>query len=875
MDDVFIGRETELAEITAAIANHRLVTIVGPPGVGKTRLAAEATNHVGSLLHTLAVDLTAVPAPDAVAGALGVADAPSPTAIEAAIALAGEHQVLLSVDNCEHVLHGVVDAVGTLIDRCPNLCVLATSRRSLGIEGEVVVTLGPLVVADAVALFAARAGKAFVLDDTNADSVTDICRRLDGLPLAIELAAARTDVLSPHQLATLLQQRFSAVVADPNGTDPRHRTLDAAIGWSWDLLSVPEAALLRRLSVFAPGASAAAVRNVCAGTDVVTDDVEGHLRHLVEHSLVVAHDNRYRLLETIRHFARRQLRGAEESAEAHNRHAAWATALATEAEAHLSGPRQREWIARLDAEADNLRAALEWLIADEQFELALHLASTLTLWWRAAGALAEGRKWFLAALPKVEAPSIILGRSLFGAALLANVQGDLAHAWVCALESLRIGRRLANTELCARAMLVLGSCLLQAGPPGDGPKALRDCVGLARDADDPWCLTYALAILGKATGAPALLEDAIEVSRSTGDSIARAFVLNEMADQALVPADARELLDEALSFTNAGCPEHTAALIRMGRLELRHRDLPSAERYLDSAQREARQARSISDIPVTLHALARVASARGDLTGARDLLGQAVAIESQAGAPGIATGLSLARIAMSEGHLLAAADLVDRAESEARRLGITPQVAQALAVRADLLRHDGRIEEARAALGEALALLDSSDFGGLADCLDDLAGLAVTEGSYVLAVTLFGASAALRAERSLSIFPPDHPHYEIDLDAARRSLPVRLFDRTWASGGGLTVEAAVNLARQPEASPIAVSDELWLRLTEKELATVELVAEGLTDREISERLFIVEGSVKARLHSARAKLGSLTRSGLVNEVLRRQGRRGT
>ncbi|MDQ6928073.1 MAG: LuxR C-terminal-related transcriptional regulator [Actinomycetota bacterium] len=875
--DTLVGRDAELAEIVAAVGENRLVTIVGPPGVGKTRLAAEAGAAVEEEFEVATVDLTSVSSSGyvarAVATALGVANAGSSTAVEAAVMLVGERRVLLSLDNCEHVLKAVVDVVGVLIDACPNLCVLATSREALGLGAELVWVLSPLEQPDAVALFVARAGRRFVLDATNADAVGEICRRLDGLPLAIELAATRSDVLAPHQLLTMMDERRSTVVADPGQADPRHRTLDAAIAWSWHLLTPTDQALIRRLSVFSGGATATAIRNVCAGTEVITDEVDAQLARLVSHSLVARGNNRYRLLETVRHFVRDQLATAGESDEARNRHAAWGTTLAEAGERHLTGPQQREWIKRLNGEAENLRAAMEWLITDHQVERALRLTSSLTLWWRATSALAEGRRWLGAALSNVDgAPTIGEGKAFFGAALLADVQGDPATAWSHAVQSLQIGGRLNDRSLRARSLLLIGRNLLCRGESGEAASALQECVALAREAHDAWCLSYGLTILAGASGGRAALEEAIRVARDSGDAIALAYGLVSLAGDTEDPKSAQKFLSEAMSATSGiGCPEHTSALTAMGRLALAQRDLASAESYLGCAREEALRADSLDARAATAYELANVARADGDVPEARAMLDHAMTAEDHANVVSIPVGLLQARMAAASGDYRAAADGVRRFEEFARTKGLGVQLARALLVRADIFRRASRDEDAQDALTEALSLFESTgDTAGLADCLDDLGGLAITRGLSARGVTLLAAAESLRATEGIVHFLPDHPHYETDLSTARAQLFPDDFERAWCTGEGATLEDALRTARNPVASLVEVREEVWAQLTEKERAVVELVGSGLTNREIAERLFISIDRVKARLRHARRKIGSSSRSSLVGEVQQRR-----
>ncbi|MDQ6928266.1 MAG: LuxR C-terminal-related transcriptional regulator [Actinomycetota bacterium] len=881
MYDVLVGRAAELEEVTAALRGHRLVTIVGAPGVGKTRLAAEAVGALGKDFDDVVdVELSAGSADDdmarAVAAALGVSNSAGGTAIESAASLVGERRVLLSLDNCEHVLGPVVAVVETLLDRCPNLRILATSRQALATEGEFVVTLAPLASPDSVALFVARAHKGFILDESNEEAVTEICRRLDGLPLAIELAAARTDVLAPHQLAEMIDQRFSTVMADPIPADPKHRTVGTAIEWSWDLLTPSAQALLRRLSAFVGGATASAVRKVCNGTELPTDEVQRELRRLVDHSLAVSSNDRYYLLQTVRHFATQQLVHAGEETEAYNRHAIWAIALAEQAEPQLTGSNQREWIARLNSEKDNLRAALQWLTTNHRPEPALRLASALTLWWRATSALTEGRRWFrdsinLASDSSDKIPSILWGNALFGAALLADVQGDIATAFSNATEAFHIAYEISDARLSGRATLTLGSCIRRYGPRPDATKALEECVAFARQADDSWCLAYGLAMLSGAAGVREPCDEAVAVARGSGDSIALAYALTTMVDRVSDIAVSEELLREAVAVTTGlSCPERGTATMYLGQVAVRKRDWQSAERFLDLACRDAWRADSMVAVATSQYELATLAHARGDLVRARDLLQRTLAIEDQVGIATVSVELRMARVMAEQGDFTVATELTKKVEHEARLLGRSGDVVRALMIRADLSRRRSDLTTAYSALMEAILLADSkNDVGQLADCLDDLGGLTVASELFAEGVTFLAAAQSLRADQGSSRFLPDHPYYVGDLEAARSSLSGEEFERAWAIGADLGVQDAVRLAVGVARPPVVPIENPWAQLSDKEWAVVELVAQGLTDREVSARLMISERTANNRLYQARIKLGSLTRSGLVNEVLHR------
>ncbi|GIG91208.1 AfsR/SARP family transcriptional regulator [Plantactinospora endophytica] len=406
-----VGRADELARIGLLLSRGRLVTLTGPGGTGKTRLAVEAASREPG--DACLVDLAPVPpadVPQAVAGALGLRDATLPTAagrtaagpVERLVAALAEHRLLLLLDNCEHVLDVAAGLAHRLLTECPGLRVLATSREPLGITGEALCPVPPLAapppeaevgaIADypAVRLFTDRAGAVapdFTLDAANAATVSRICRTLDGLPLAIELAAARIRALPVAELAARLDDRFAVLSRGSRTAVPRHRTLRAAVAWSWDLLDPAERRLASRLSVFSGGFGPEAARQVCAagaGAEAVEDLLAGLAdRSLVER--VTGDDLRYRMLETIRVFCADQLDGPTQRRQLRVAHANYFLDLTRAVEPRLLRDTQLEALRRLDAERDNLHAALRSAIRDDP-RIALPLfAALLPYWWLRGG----------------------------------------------------------------------------------------------------------------------------------------------------------------------------------------------------------------------------------------------------------------------------------------------------------------------------------------------------------------------------------------------------------------------------------------------------------------------------------------------------------
>jgi len=444
----FIGREHATAEIGRLLRGARLLTLVGAGGSGKTRLALRvAEQSLAEYPHGVWwVDLAALTDPNllpqTIAGVLSLAEQPDRSFTEILGDHLREHAVLLILDNCEHLraacseLLGALFAAGCADDPQRAVGLLATSREPLAVEGEQVWTVPLLALPDprasqsmaelqgieAVRLFVERAqvvAPGFQVSERNAEAVAEICRRIEGLPLAIELAAARVNVLAPRQIAERLDDSVRLLTRGALGSDARQQTLRAALDWSFDLLSRPEQTLFTRLAVFAGSFALEAVEGVCAGPGADDPNPAAEPRHLepdalldllaslVEKSLVVAAEQdeemRYYLLEPIRHYAAEHLRAGGEAARWRAEHAAYFLALAELVEPELHGPDQVRWLDRLERERDNVRAALAWCAADARAETGLRLASALPRFWRTRGYLGEGQHWISAFLDRAGA----------------------------------------------------------------------------------------------------------------------------------------------------------------------------------------------------------------------------------------------------------------------------------------------------------------------------------------------------------------------------------------------------------------------------------------------------------------------------------------
>jgi len=462
----FIGREKELAEIKQSLAEHRLVTLTGSGGAGKSRLSLQvATESLDRFSNGIwLVELAPLAEPDlipqTILTAVGIQTSQGQTALENLMDFLREKTALLVLDNCEHLIEACARLVETLLNAAPNLKILASSREALGVKGEQAwrvpslsapdrkhpPSFEQLVQYESVRLFIDRAllvQPHFVVTNENATAVTKICQRLDGIPLALELAAARLRTLSVEQIATRLDDSFRLLTGGTRTALPRQQTLRALIDWSYNLLSEPEKILFRRLAVFVGGVTLEAAESVCSGEGIEPGDVLDLLDHLVDKSLIISvqdgRETRYRRLETIRQYAREKFVDSGEGATYRNRHLAYFLKWVQSMEPGLRGPQQVELLNRLENEIDNLRVALEWA-QDSNPASGLQLASMLKWFWHMCNLFEEGAGWLenlLAASEKsgAEPDPLLKARSLSVLAFLSRWSGNMQTAMASVSES--------------------------------------------------------------------------------------------------------------------------------------------------------------------------------------------------------------------------------------------------------------------------------------------------------------------------------------------------------------------------------------------------------------------------------------------------------
>ena len=666
-----VGREQELTELAGLLGRTRLLTLTGAGGVGKTRLALQFAAEQADAFTDGAwvVDLAGLGEPElvpqAVASALGIAEQPGRSWADSVLGFLHERQVLLLLDNCEHLLAAAASLTRQVLERCPGVKVLATSREALHTPGEVAWRVpslslpGGVAVSDAERLFLERAGETdprYRPIGADREAVAQICGRLDGLPLAIELAAARVRVLSASEIADRLDDRFRLLTGGARTSLPRQHTLEAAVGWSYDLLDEPQRRLFERLSVFASGFTLTAAEQVCASGPIQALDVLDLLTGLVDRSLVVHEQpgppSRYRLLETMRAYGKDRLLRNAELQSMRDAHLTWVNSFARTAQAHLDGPGQERWLDAVATELDDVRAALSWSLAGGDTATGLACAATLFRYWYVR-AVREGRMWLDRLLANAAgAPPKILAKALYAAGELASDQGDYA-----------VGRSRHE-------------------------HALKLYQELGHRRGEAWAL-HGLGIaewgLGRTPAAGERLHAALRGFRELGDTVGIAFTLQLVAIWEFMYGDRTaglEYVEEHEKLVRpTGIPQLVAHAAEFSAYT-HWQTLGDPSLGRDGLREALTLYRKIGSVFCTLHCVENIATwavdARPD--AATRLLGAADALRAEAGTPVppyehlfYGKTWDAARSALGEDRFAAELD-------RGRKLGLTAAVDEAFAV---------------------------------------------------------------------------------------------------------------------------------------------------------------------------------------------------
>jgi predicted ATPase/DNA-binding SARP family transcriptional activator len=733
----FVGRDDELERISKLLAAGRLVTLTGPGGTGKTRLAIEAAGREPDevCFADLAPLAEGGEVPQAVLGALGLretgllpgAAGQPPDPVVRMIAALTNRRLLLILDNCEHVIDAAARLVHRLLGACPGLRVLATSREALGITGEAVCPLPPLALPPpgtrplealgypAVRLFAERAAAVhldFQVDTSNVEDVMRICDALDGLPLAIELAAARLRTLAVEDVAARLDDRFRLLSRGDRTKAPRHQTLRATVEWSWDLLDDAEQTLARRLTVFADGATPEAAAGVCGLSEGEVDEL---LASLADKSLVHGDRGRYRMLDTVRVFCAERLTDAAEDDRLFGAHLAYFLNLAETAEPYLLRTEQLEWLARLKAEHGNLIAALRWAVRADAVTALRLLASLASYWWL-RGVRSEGAPPALDLLDRIgPEPPAGLDEEYIICVMIATYGGAVGPALQAHQERAEAAMAALGRPYRRPVAIVLRA--MTTGPPPATDVELQ----LKLMGDDPWPMAlrhfgfgYEHWFGGEPAEAEAEFESGLAAFRALGERWGMSGMLSELAGLADWRGDrerARTLFDEALDlFGKLGAAEDVADLLCV-RAEglVRSGDLAAARAEYERAAESARRSGAPEKLAGAHRGLGEVARHDGDLAGARRLLTTALAecAEGSFGSEWARAHVltALGRLAEAEGN----ADEATSWQRQALALALTRRVLPVAAVAVEGLAGvallEGRAGAGVSDPGERAALL--------------------------------------------------------------------------------------------------------------------------------------------------------------------------
>jgi predicted ATPase/DNA-binding CsgD family transcriptional regulator len=895
----FVGRDAELLEAAALLGATRLLTLTGPGGAGKTRLAIQLAADLEDRFPdgVWFVDLSALSGGefvwDEVMSRLGVVATGSGG--EAAGRYLAPRRGLLLLDNCEHVVAAAAEVAAELLAEAPQLKVMATSREPLGVGGEVTWAVPPLTDADGIDLFSDRARQArphFSLRETDAEAVRSICRRLDGMPLAIELAAARARAFSPADIASALQGRLELLPAGPRTAPARHATLQASFDWSHDLLSEPERALLRQGSVFAGGFDLEAATAVCPAADL---DVLGAL---VDRSLLLVEEDpatgisRYRMLEPIRQFAAGRLAEAGEAEAIRSRHRDHYLQLAETAEPLLAGPEEDLWRSRLTREMDNLRAALAWSRDHGDAESLARMVSALMWFWTWPGRIREFLAWLDAAVVR---------------------SGDLAPG---------VRARLLNLQ-CLIPVVVPGSA-----PISEVPARVLEALALAREAGDKREEAFAILIqgflaglLGGADAMRPFMEEGLPLARSvrsSGFGVLEATARSVFALMHLLrsaPEETWRMSEEAIEVAQQFGDRHTRLFcmsfggfiaLTQGRLEDAHRlheavvtggrdtidsnylhsllglgwgamlrgDLEGAHMHIAESLEVVKKAGADSRSITSLEPHARMLNgwldlAEGNAAGATEKLAVVVSVAR----PSIISWIAavplvvLAQAQLALGEADEAAAFLEEANAMAQPGKLTWVRGRVAGVRAELATREGDVQKAESAAHEALTLgREAGDQMGVVDALELLARIAAEQESHREAVRLCAAADSMRDRLGYRLVI-DRAAHEAAIAKARENLAD--FSAVWAEGAKLSVEDAIAYAARGRGERKRPTTG-WASLTPSELEVARLVGEHLSNPEIATRLFVSRATVKTHLVHIFAKLGIESRSELAAQAISRR-----
>ena len=883
----------------------RVVTLTGPGGCGKTRLALRVATLAnggfedGAQLVELASLTDPALVPASIAEALGVSERDAADPMAGVVRALADRELLIVLDNCEHVLESAARAVVMLAEQCCQVRIMTTSRERLDVPGEFVLTVPPLslpedktvravAASEAGSLFVTRAraaSAAFTLTAGDAAAIAEVCSRLDGMPLAIELAAARCPALGAGQLAARLEGHpglLSGGAARPG----RHRSLEALVSWSYELLGDAERRLLARLSVLRGGFDLDVAERVAGDKPLAPQVIAGLLASLAGKSLVQIQAGpliRYSLLETVRQFAAGQLAVSGEEAAVHARLLQWALEVARSAETAQPGAEPTSWPDRLSAEQGNIRAALSWALGGQESEAGRELAARLARWWIATGRYSEAGQFLTtAAGVRAAAAPGIQARVLLGAAWSAYQLGDNRRAAPLAGDGMAYARQAGEPQLEAWGRNLLAALAWHAGDADRIVGELESSRGLSGQAD-PALASRAQSLLANAAFLAGDLAEqerhgllAIELARTAAGQEGLALALALWSLPAITGAGIRPgmmaALDEAMDVLAAHPDRFTETIMRCCRAELFAivGQLEAAETEVGLCWAAGRTGAVRLVEVIGPLAQARLAAARGDAAAAVGALRRSAdggrRVASVMYVPFALAGLACMAAIAGDESTAAAAVGEARAELGGRRQAIT---AAALRYAEGVMAwHRGELANAEHLIREATVQWHhGGDRMDACDGIELLGVLAAARERFADAARLLAAADATR--RPLQYLAPG---FTANRDAAARAVSQARhilgddrFTQAWEEGQALTLDNAVAYATRKGGGRKRPATG-WASLTPAEREVVRLVAEGLRNDAIARRLFIAPGTVKVHLSHVFAKLSITTRAELAAQA---------
>lgn len=895
-----VGREQDITDVCALLERQevRLLTLFGTGGVGKTRLAVQVATEVREHFTdgVCFVLLAAINEPElvlpAIAETLDIQESADQSLFEQIAVVLQRKHLLMVLDNIEQVIT-IAPQIEELLAVCPSLKMVVTSREVLRVQSEHIFPVSPLALPDlkhlpsnedllhytAIALFIQRVRTilpTFQLTPANVRAIAEICVRLDGLPLAIELAAAHIRLLPPQALLARLSQRLQLLKQSVRTLPARHRTLRSTLDWSYNLLSQDEQRLFRCLSVFVGGWSLEAVEAVWVGTQLIAPSMtyesmsalEG-VSSLLDKSLLLQNaqegEEPYLLmLVTVREYGLHLLAESGEVEEVRQAHALYYLTWAEKADSHLRGRQQTLWQKRLEQEQENLRAALQWCIEQEQAELACRFGAALSWFWHISGHWSEGRHWLEAALrlAGAKSPTLMRAKALRGAGDMASCQGDYLAARTWLEESVSILRELHDTRELTLSLSML-SAIIADNDVGTSRALAEESVALAKEVGDSWNLAFALYLMGLAVAAPAsythaneLLEQSVALLRQLGDKRQLSLVLSQF-----------------------------------GKLIASQGNLARAETLCRESLALARELGYKSVLLRPLYDLAKVLRQRGEIDQATTLLQESLILVRDLGDRCLLAMIlhELAYIARARQDMTQATTLLQESLILYQEMGETFLQAGALCDLGNLAQAQSDLPRATEMYKESLAL--SQQIGhqeALAWNLVGLAQLAGEQKQFQRAARLFSAAQAISPLHA-DMEHIEWTNYERSLAEVRTQLGEQAFAVAWAEGRTMTPEQAltsltslaslathenvgptlaVNLSgsslpvQPPSQRSVPVHGETPYpyALTPREVEVLRLVSQGLTNIQVAEQLIVSPLTVNAHVRSIYNKLDVTTRS---------------